>query len=268
MTDDDTPLFTRMHVERWPPDEQRLDQVAREEPLEIRVEGKPVAITMRTPGDDLDLAAGFLFTEGVVDGPDDLQALSHVDLASDQQGNTVDCILAGGVEAHRAAIERATRELYATSSCGLCGKASIDKLLVQAAPIQRRLEPSPELLRRFPELLKAAQTGFAATGGLHGAALFSEEGELLIAREDIGRHNALDKVIGARLRADQLPLDDCILVMSSRAGFEIVQKSLVAGISVVAAMGAASTLAIELAEESGMTLIGFLSEHRYNRYTH
>jgi len=268
MIDDDTPLFASRPVTRWPPDEQRLDSVACEEPLEIRVEGKPLAITLRTPGDDLDLAAGFLFTEGVIDGLDDLQALSHVDLPTDNRGNTVDCILAGGVESHRAAIERATRELYATSSCGLCGKASIDRLLVQASPIQRRLDPSSALLRAFPEQLKQAQAGFAATGGLHGAALFSDRGELLTVREDIGRHNAVDKVIGARLRADELPLDNCILVVSSRAGFEIVQKSLVAGVSVVAAMGAASSLAIDLAEESGMTLIGFLSKNRYNRYTH
>lgn len=268
MTSKDTLLYTHRPVRSWPGGEQRQDRVACEEPLEIRVEAKPIAITLRTPGNDLDLAAGFLFTEGVIDGADDLQALSHVDLPTDRRGNTVDCILAGGVEAHRQAIEHATRELYATSSCGLCGKASIDKLLVSAPPIRHRLNPSPELLQSFPKRLQEAQTGFAATGGLHGAALFSASGELLLVREDIGRHNAVDKLIGARLRADQIPLDDCILVISSRAGFEIVQKSLVAGISVVAAMGAASSLAVDLATESGMTLVGFLSEKRYNRYAH
>jgi FdhD protein len=268
MTTEDNPLYTHRPVRSWPGGEQRQDRLAREEPLEIRVEAKPIAITLRTPGDDLDLAAGFLFTEGVIDGLDDLQALSHVDLATDQRGNTVDCVLAGGVQAHREAIERATRELYATSSCGICGKASIDKLLVNAPPIQQRLDPPPELLHQLPKKLREAQAGFEATGGLHGAALFSATGELLLVREDIGRHNAVDKLIGARLRADQVPLNDCILVVSSRAGFEIIQKALVARISVVAAMGAASSLAVDLATDSGMTLIGFLSEKRYNRYAH
>ena len=242
--------------------------IAREEPLEIRVEGRPIAITMRTPGDDLDLAAGFLYTEGVIDGFDDLQALAHVDQPGDQQGNTVDCILAAGVESHQQAIDRAARELYATSSCGLCGKASIDRLLVQAPAIDNRLDVPRDVLLGLPAKLGSAQRGFHLTGGLHGAALFSPSGKLLLVREDIGRHNAVDKLIGARLRDDHVPLDDAVLVVSSRAGFEIIQKALVAQISVVAAIGAPSTLAIDLANESGITLIGFLSEKRYNRYTH
>ena len=253
-------------VQVWPAGSD-TDHVAVEEPLEIRVEGQSIAITMRTPGDDLDLAAGFLFTEGVIDGPDDIVALRHVDLPGDRRGNTVDVLLAGGVEAHRAALEKATRELYATSSCGICGKASIDRLRVHSAPLNRTFEPDPSVLATLPKRLRSAQAAFAATGGLHGAALFGPDGELEVAREDIGRHNAVDKVLGWRLRQDRVPVDDRILAVSSRAGFEIIQKALVGGVGVVAAMGAASSLAVDLANDSGMVLVGFLREDRYVRYS-
>ena len=257
---------TRRPVGRWPADEDEFDSVVVEEPLEIRVEGKALAVTMRTPGHDLELAAGFLFTEGVIDGPDDLIALRHVDLPTDPQGNTVDALLAGGVDAHREAISRATREMYATSSCGLCGKASIDRIHLNAAPLTSKLEPDPAMLIALPARMRAAQTAFATTGGLHAAALFDMAGELEVLREDIGRHNAVDKVLGWRLQQDRVPVDDRILVVSSRAGFEIVQKARVAGVSCVAAVGAASSLAIDLASQSGMTLFGFLREDRLNRY--
>jgi len=257
---------TQRSVWVWPEGTERPDHVAVEEPLEIRVEGRAVAITMRTPGDDLDLAAGFLYTEGVIDGPDDLVALRKVDVPGDVQGNTVDAVLAGGVEAHREALDRATRELYATSSCGICGKASIDRLVVQCPPVTRSFEPAPEVLLALPQRLLEAQTGFARTGGLHGAALFTPEGELLVLREDVGRHNAVDKVLGARLRAGDVPVDDAILLVSSRAGFEIVQKARVAGVEVIAAIGAATSLAADLAQQSQITLVGFLREQRYVRY--
>jgi len=260
------PAVTDRPVRRWPERGDPTDRVAVEEPLEIRIEGTPLAITMRTPGHDLDLAAGFLFTEGVIDGADDLVALRHVDLPGDQRGNTVDVILAGGVEAHREAVARATRELYATSSCGLCGKASIDRIRTSAPPLTSQIEPEPELLLTLPALLLEAQTGFAQTGGLHAAGLFTPDGALEIVREDIGRHNAVDKVLGWRLREDRVPVDDRILVVSSRAGFEIVQKARVAGVSCVAAVGAPSSLAVDLASESSMTLIGFLRDDRMNRY--
>ncbi len=256
---------TERPVVVWPAGEA-TDTVAVEEPLEIRIEGVSLAITMRTPGDDLDLAAGFLYTEGVIDGADDLVAIRHVDLPGDQRGNTVDALLAGGVAAHREAVERATRELYATSSCGICGKASIDRLRVHCGPVVRRFEPDPEVLRQLPGRLRAVQTAFAQTGGLHGAALFTPEGELEVAREDIGRHNAVDKVLGWRLREDRVPVDDRILAVSSRAGFEIVQKARVAGVGTVVAMGAASSLAVDLAVDSGMVLVGFLREQRFVRY--
>jgi len=243
------------------------DPVVIEEPLEMRIEGTPMAVTLRTPGHDLELTAGFLRSEGVIDGQDDLIALRHIDDPSDVRHNTVDCVLAGGVAAHRTAIERATRELYATSSCGVCGKASIDRLQVLAGPLTHRPEPSAQVLLSLPELLRDAQPTFASTGGLHGAALFSFDGTLEVSREDVGRHNAVDKVLGWRLLQDRPIVDDRILLVSSRAGFEIVQKALMARVPVVAAVGAASSVAIDLAQEMGISLFGFLRDRRYNRST-
>jgi len=253
-------------VYRWPGHETDTDSVAVEEPLEIRVEGASLAITMRSPGHDLDLVAGFLFTEGVSDGCDYLVSLKLVDVPGDRQGNTGDTVLAGGVEAHRDAVARATRELYATSSCGLCGKASIDRIRTSAPPLQRRLDPDPSLVVTLPGRLLASQDAFARTGGLHAAGLFDLDGKLEVLREDIGRHNAVDKVLGWRLREDRVPVDDRILVVSSRASFEIVQKARVAGVSCVAAVGAASSLAVDLAAECGMRLYGFVRDDRLNRY--
>lgn len=258
--------LTERPIRRHPGGEVRPDLVVREEPLEIRVEGHPLAVTLRTPGHDLDLAAGFLYTEGVIDGPDDLAALDHVDDPRDKQGNTVDCVLAGGVAAHREAVERATRELYATSSCGVCGKASIDRLQVLAGPLTAPRRPDPDVLVALPARLRAAQAAFEASGGLHAAGLFTFDGELEVLREDIGRHNAVDKVLGWRLRQDRAPVDDRILLVSSRAGFEIVQKALVARVPVVAAVGAASSLAVDLAREMGVFLVGFLRDGRFNIY--
>lgn len=242
------------------------DDVCVEEPLEIRVEGKPLAVLMRTPGDDEDLVAGFLLTEGVIDGPDDLAAVAKVDRPGDDRGNTVDVRLAAGVEAHRARIERATRELYATSACGVCGKAAIDRLLVVAPPRVRIAELAPEVLGALPARLRSVQAGFGRTGGQHAAALFTLDGTLELVREDIGRHNAVDKVLGARLRADRVPIDDRVLFVSGRAGWEIVQKALVGRVPAVAAVGAASSLAIDLAKAGGLALYGFVREGAYNRY--
>jgi len=240
------------------------DVLACEEPLEIRIEGRPVAITMRTPGHDLELAAGFLYTEGVVDGADDIQAMAHVDDPADPKGNTIDTVLASGVPAARR--EAADRALFASSSCGVCGKATIDRLMVGAPALEQRLSPTPEVLLSLPERLRAVQSIFKQTGGLHAAALFSVDGELEVTREDIGRHNAVDKVIGWRLQQDAIPIDDRILLVSGRAGFEIIQKALVARIGVVAAVGAPSSMAVQLAEESGMLIVGFLRNGRYNAY--
>ena len=240
------------------------DLVATEEPLEIRIDGRSVAITMRTPGHDAELTAGFLVTEGVIDGPDDLRAMAHVDDPGDPKGNTIDTVLASGVPMTRR--HAADRALFASSSCGVCGKATIDRLIVDCEPITSRISPSVDVILGLPEKLREAQKTFEQTGGLHAAALFDERGHLEILREDIGRHNAVDKVIGWRLQQDAMPIDDRILLVSGRAGFEIIQKALVARIGVVAAVGAPSSMAVQLAEESGMLIVGFLRNGRYNEY--
>jgi FdhD protein len=234
-----------------------MDTLVVEEPLELRVDGIPAAITMRTPGDDLDLAAGFLWTEGVVDGPDDLRALAVV------AENVVDAVLAEGVPHARA--RAADRALYATSSCGICGKASLERLRRPTGGV-RGWEPSPAVLLALPERLRAHQPVFAETGGLHGAALFDPRGEVLLAREDVGRHNAVDKVLGARLRADALPLAGLGVVVSSRAGFEVVQKCAAAGVGALVAVGAPSSLAVEAARSVGMGLWAWARGSRATRY--
>ncbi len=247
------------------------DRLVIEEPLEIRVDGRPLAVVMRTPGDDpaedLDLVAGFLATEGVIDGPDDLTGLAHCpDPSRPARQNVVLAHLAGGVRAADARFERARRTLYAGSSCGLCGKASIDRVMLDAPPLDAPLLLDPTLVPALPERLRAEQRRFRATGGLHGAALFTAAGALITAAEDVGRHNAVDKVIGARLRADRFPLDGLVLAVSSRAGFEIVQKALMARIGAVVAVGAASTLADELARAGRLTLYSFVRDGRFNRH--
>jgi FdhD protein len=244
--------------------EEHDDLVAVEEPLELRIEGRPVAVTLRTPGHDRELAAGFLLTEGVIEDWDDVRALAHVDDPAAPQGNTVDVVLSAGVPAARR--ERAVRELYASSSCGVCGKASIDRLFQRFAPLPPWAAPEPAVILSLPGRMRALQVGFAACGALHAAALFSPDGQLEVLREDVGRHNAVDKVIGWRLLQDRMPIDDRILVVSSRIGFEIVQKALIARIPMLVAVGAPTTMAIDLAQRGGLLLAGFLRDGRFNRY--
>ena len=247
-------------MSRHPPAERRneaSDVVAVEEPLEIRIEGIPAAITMRTPGDDLDLAAGFLLTEGVVDGWDDIRALAVV------AENVVDVRLAEGVPAARA--RSADRALFSSSSCGICGKASLDRLVLRCAPV-RGWCPEPAVLALLPTQLTGSQVLFAQTGGTHGAALFDPGGELSAAREDVGRHNAVDKTIGARLRTEGAFAGHG-LVTTSRAGFEIVQKAVVAGLGCVVSVGAPTSLAVEAAKRAGMVLVGWHQGHRWVVYT-
>ncbi|MCU1348244.1 MAG: hypothetical protein JWO56_1274 [Acidobacteria bacterium] len=234
------------------------DVVAVEEPLEIRVGAKPVSVTMRTPGDDFDLAQGFLFTEGILKSIDDVESIRHWG-----SPNVVRVSLRNGIPID---LRKLQRHFYATSSCGVCGKSSIDALRVQASPIASRPTLDPALIHRLPSLLRGAQSAFDTTGGVHAAAIVTLAGELVVAREDVGRHNAVDKSIGAMLAARALPLDGHILVVSSRASFELVQKAIVAGIPVLAAVGAPSSLAIELAHELGLTLLGFVRDGRYNVY--
>ena len=248
----------------WAEGRPMAEQLAVEEPLEIRMEGRSVAVTMRTPGHDLDLAAGFLFTEGVIDGPDDLEAMAALDAPGADRGNVVHVRLAAGVPALRRGL--ADRALYANSSCGVCGKAAIDRIFVKTPPLPPWKAPPAALLLSLPERLRAAQATFDRTGGLHAAGLFTDDGVMHVVREDVGRHNAVDKVIGACLRADRLPLHGQILVLSGRIGMEIVQKALAAGVSAIVAVGAPTSLAVELARSAGMALIGFVREGRLNRY--
>jgi FdhD protein len=235
------------------------DRVAVEEPLEIRVGAKPLSVTMRTPGDDFDLALGFLFTEGILKSIDDVESIRHWGSA-----NVVRVALRDGVAVD---LQKLQRHFYATSSCGVCGKSSIEAVRVHAQPIAARPALAPDLIHRLPTLLRGTQNAFDATGGLHAAAIVTLEGDVLAAREDVGRHNAVDKTVGALLAARSLPLAEHVLVVSSRASFELVQKALVAGIPILAAVGAPSSLAIDLAREMGMTLLGFVREGRYNVYS-
>ncbi|MFE9394212.1 formate dehydrogenase accessory sulfurtransferase FdhD [Streptomyces flavidovirens] len=247
----------------------RPDTLVAEEPLEIRLNGKPLAITMRTPGDDFALAAGFLVSEGVLAAADDVQSIVYCAGAKEDGSNTynvVDVKLAPGVPVPDITLER---NVYTTSSCGLCGKASLDAVRTTARfPIADTppVRLTPELLAGLPDRLRAAQQVFDRTGGLHAAALFSEAGELLDVREDVGRHNAVDKLVGRALRDGRLPLARAVLLVSGRASFELAQKAVMAGIPVLAAVSAPSSLAVDLAAETGLTLVGFLRGPNMNVY--
>ncbi len=244
--------------------ELRQDLLTVEEPLEVRVRGQAVAVLMRTPCDDFDLVAGFLHTEGMVQRAQDLGALSYCSSAQPPNlENIVEVHLTAGVAFD---LEHFRRNLYATSSCGICGKASIEAIRVQAPALGGELRVRREVLFGLDEKLRRAQAVFARTGSLHAAALFDPGGDLLTLREDVGRHNAVDKVVGAYLRAGSgVPAG--LLMVSGRASFEIVQKALMAGIAMVVAVSAPSTLAVELARQSGMTLVGFLRGKVANVYT-
>ena len=243
----------------------RADLLAVEEPLEIRIGGTPLTVTMRTPGDDIDLAAGFLFGEGLLNPSVDLRQIRMCD------ENVADVTLevAAGDVARATDARRAQRNFLTTSACGVCGKDSIESIRVRsrydiaADPVQ----VSPGVLTSLPDRLRDAQRVFASTGGLHAAGLFTPDGTVLVLREDVGRHNAVDKVIGWALRGGRLPLAGHILLVSGRASFELVQKATVAGIPVLAAVSAPSSLAVGLAEEAGMTLVGFLRGTSMNAYT-
>lgn len=248
---------------------ERPDTLAAEEPMEIRVGGRALTVTMRTPGNDFDLATGFLVSEGVVHTRDDVAGVRYCAGATSDGGNTynvVDVALAPGVAAPDASLER---NFYTTSSCGLCGKASLDAVRTTAAwsVADDPLRVSPRTLTALPDRLRAAQRVFDSTGGLHAAGLFDAQGELLCLREDVGRHNAVDKVVGHALRTGLLPLRETILMVSGRASFELVQKAVMAGIPLLAAVSAPSSLAADLAEESGVTLVGFLRGTSMNVYT-
>jgi len=239
---------------------ERDDVLAVEEPLEILVGQRNVSITMRTPGNDEELAAGFLFTEGILR---DRAQIAGIAIAGENQV-TVSLDGAAGVD-----LGRLERHFYMSSSCGVCGKASIQALETVGCPNLAADRPvvDPDLIHRLPELLRASQQVFDRTGGLHASALFHSSGDLLDVREDVGRHNALDKLIGSRFLNGGLPLDDHLILLSGRASFELVQKALMAGVAVLVSVGAPSSLAAEMAERFRMTLIGFARERRFNVYS-
>jgi FdhD protein len=251
----------------------RADLLAAEEPLGIRVDGTALTMTMRTPGDDVELAAGFLVGEAVVRGRDDIAGVKvcdgttcgHLDHTDDEIGNIVDVALAPGV----AVSPGARRNFMTTSACGVCGKTSIDDICVlpQAPLSADGTAFAPAMLTSLPDKLRAAQRVFSSTGGLHAAGLFNAAGEILAVREDVGRHNAVDKIVGWALLQDKLPLAGCALLVSGRASFELVQKAVLAGIPLLAAVSAPSSLAADLAEEAGLTLVGFLRGQSMNVYT-
>lgn len=247
----------------------RADTLVAEEPLEIRLNGKPLAITMRTPGDDFALAVGFLASEGVLGSAADVRAVTYCEGAKEDGSNTYNVVnvqLAAGVPLPDITLER---NVYTTSSCGLCGKASLDAVRTATRFPGLADDPvrvSARVLGELPDRLRAEQKVFDRTGGLHGAGLFSARGELIDVREDVGRHNAVDKIVGRALQAGRLPLAGAVLLVSGRASFELAQKAVMAGIPVLAAVSAPSSLAVDLALESGLTLVGFLRGGDMNIY--
>jgi FdhD protein len=263
----DSPEICRTEITRWrsgvePRREQ--DALAREEPLEIRVRGQSVAVTMRTPGHDAELAAGFLLTEGLVTRRADILEIAHCQQGEAAHlGNTLNVFLAPSVNVD---FDQLTRHVFASSSCGLCGKATIESVHQHFPPLESALRVAPATLLGLPQQLAARQTTFAQTGGLHAAALFTGAGELLVLREDVGRHNAVDKVLGWALLNGPFPPAAHVLLVSGRASFEIMQKALAARVPVVAAVSAPSSLAVEFARRSGQTLVGFLRGATMNLY--
>ncbi|OBF29422.1 sufurtransferase FdhD [Mycobacterium sp. ACS1612] len=247
----------------------RPDSLAAEEPLEIRVSGRPLTVTMRTPGNDFDLARGFLVSEGVVATESDVAAIRYCAGATADGANTynvLDVVLAAGVPLPDVSVER---NFYTTSSCGLCGKASLDavRTISRWRVADDPLRLNADTIATLPDKLRSAQRVFDRTGGLHAAALFDSTGELLCVREDVGRHNAVDKVIGWAFDDRRLPLTGTTLMVSGRASFELVQKAVMAGIPALAAVSAPSSLAVDLAREMGLTLIGFLRGSSMNIYS-
>jgi len=239
------------------------DELSGEEPLELRIGGVPINVIMRTPGYDIELAAGFLFTEGLVQRGEQVLALESL-TDTEARGNVVSAEVAPEV---LAGLDRLKRNFYAASGCGVCGKTSIESLRVRMiAPPNPRFRATGTMLCELPERLRNAQDIFGRTGGLHAAAIFDPQGKMCVVREDIGRHNAVDKVIGWALRRGLVPLDEYIMLVSGRSGFEIVQKAIVAGVPVLASVSAPSSLAVRMARELHLTLIGFLRGERFVVY--
>lgn len=250
-----------MQIVRWERNAEALDasdEIAAEEPLEIRIGGRPVSVTMRTPGEDLELAAGFLLTEGLL-------SIASSPVLRQEHPNVVNAAVSAVTERQ---LGRAARNHFISSSCGVCGKTSIEAVHQHFLPVDDAIQVARETLASLPERLAATQPAFTRTGGVHAAAVFDAAGRLVLAREDVGRHNAVDKVIGNALLRRALPWDGHVLLVSGRASFEIMQKALAARIAVVAAVSAPTSLAVRFADESGQTLIGFVRDGRMNVYSH
>ena len=245
--------------------ERREESVAVEEPLELRVEGRSVAVVMRTPGHDRELAAGFLLTEGILRSPEDLLELTECrQVPGGALGNVVDALLR---RPERVDFERLTRHVFSSSSCGICGKASLEAALSVWPRVEAVGEWAPDVLAGLPAALRAAQPGYGASGGLHAAALLGPDGTLGPVREDVGRHNAVDKVIGRAWLDGRVPLTGVGLVVSGRVAYELVQKAWAAGLGLVAGFGAPTSLAVEAAAAAGIRLVGWLREDRLTEYT-
>ncbi len=251
-----------LHWEASSSPQWQADELACEEPLEIQVDTRPICVTMRTPGQDEELAAGFLLSEGLIQTALDIGALQPY--PRNHAGNVLGVFLSAAVKVD---FSRLTRHVFASSSCGLCGKASIEAVHQYFPPVTNKMVVSAETLLGLCQQFRCGQKGFQRTGGLHAAAVFTPEGELVVLREDVGRHNAVDKVLGYALLQRLLPLDEHILMVSGRGSFEILQKALAARIPLVAAVSAPSSMAVEFAQDSGQTLVGFLREQRMNVYS-
>lgn len=266
LSPDESRRAAAMRVVEWRDGEthRQQDEVVVEEPLEIRVKGVPVSVTMRTPGDDGELAIGFLLTEGIISSREDVRGIEN-EADGPNAHNVVDVALRVGLDVD---LERLRRNVFAASSCGVCGKASIDAIRVRGLmPPARDVRLAPGLLRGMTETLRAGQTVFGRTGGLHAAGIFDLDGRMLAVREDVGRHNAVDKIIGHAVLTGEIPLARSVLVVSGRGGFEIIQKALAASIPIIAAVSAPSSLAVQLAREMGQTLVGFLRGGRFVIYS-
>jgi FdhD protein len=246
--------------------EHRRDEAAVEEPLELRLQGAPFVVTMRTPGADADLAAGFLLAERLITSVDDIRSMRHCD-DTPEPGNVFDVMLRGEAAARASAELERRRLTTVTSACGVCGRRSIDDLLTALPRVSSSLRVSARFVASLPGLLRGRQAVFASTGGLHGALIVDQAGTVVSAAEDVGRHNAVDKAIGACVRARRLPLSDHVLFVSGRTSFEIVQKAVVAGIPVVGGVSAPSSLAIELARDAHVMLMGFVRDGGFNVYS-
>jgi FdhD protein len=248
---------------------EAMDAAAVEEPLEVRLHDRPFAVIMRTPGSDRELAAGFLLAEGVIERASDIGAVEHCRHPDHREAhNVVNVFLMSGARERAGEFMAQRRHVAASAACGICGRTSIESLAVRAEPLSAREKIAADVVRRLPVALREQQSGFERTGGLHAAALFRADGTFAIAAEDVGRHNAVDKVIGRMLLDDRLPLTAHALAVSGRTSFEIVQKAWVAGIELICAVSAPSSLAIDLAETAGITLIGFARDSGFNVYTH